>query len=110
LILLLKKDALKKQFEALHEMAKTTDKSFLGAVKAQEAKTNQRLRKLRKKIIESRKKEFIKKQLNRIISLQNELFPNQSLQERKINFSEFLCGIWCRINRNIVEGIKTVGK
>ena len=28
-------------------------------------------------------------QLNRIISLQNELFPNQSLQERKINFSEF---------------------
>ena len=27
--------------------------------------------------------------LERIIDLQNELFPNQSLQERQANFSEF---------------------
>ena len=28
-------------------------------------------------------------ELNRVILLQNELFPNQSLQERQLNFSEF---------------------
>jgi hypothetical protein len=28
-------------------------------------------------------------ELERIIQLKNELFPNQSLQERKANFSEF---------------------
>jgi hypothetical protein len=28
-------------------------------------------------------------ELDRIVNLQNELFPNQSLQERQANFSEF---------------------
>lgn len=82
------KDALKKQFEALHEMAKTTDKSFLGAVKAQEAKQIRGLENLEKRLLKAEKRVH-QEQLNRIISLQNELFPNQSLQERKINFSEF---------------------
>ncbi len=32
------KEALKQQFEGLYEIANQTDKSFIGAVKAQEAK------------------------------------------------------------------------
>lgn len=82
------KEALKKQFEELHKMAKATDKSFLGAVKAQETKQIKGLENLEKRLLKAEKRVH-QEQLNRIISLQNELFPNQSLQERKVNFSEF---------------------
>ena len=34
-------------------------------------------------------KQIHKDRLQRVLSLQNEIFPNQSLQERKANFSEF---------------------
>mgnify|MGYP005846084703 FL=1 len=82
------KEALKKQFENLHEMAQATDKSFLGAVKAQEVKQIKGLENLEKRLLKAEKRVH-QEQLNRIIFLQNELFPNQSLQERKVNFSEF---------------------
>jgi len=82
------KEALKKQFEALHQIAQVTDKSFVGAVKAQEAKQIKGLENLEKRLLKAEKRVH-QDQLNRLISLQNELFPNQSLQERKANFSEF---------------------
>jgi bacillithiol synthase len=82
------KEALKKQFEGLHKIAEATDKSFLGAVKAQEAKQIKGLENLEKRLLKAEKRVH-HEQLNRILSLQNELFPNQSLQERKVNFSEF---------------------
>lgn len=82
------KEALKKQFEDLYKIAETTDKSFLGAVKAQEAKQIKGLENLEKRLLKAEKRVH-QEQLNRIISLQNELFPNQSLQERKVNFAEF---------------------
>jgi len=65
-----------------------TDKSFLGAVKAQEAKQIKGLENLEKRLLKAEKRVH-QEQLNRIIALQNELFPNQSLQERKVNFAEF---------------------
>jgi len=82
------KEALKKQFEELYKMAEVTDKSFLGAVKAQETKQIIGLENLEKRLLKAEKRVH-QEQLNRIIALQNELFPNQSLQERKLNFSEF---------------------
>lgn len=82
------KEALKKQFEDLHKIAVATDKSFLGAVKAQEAKQIKGLENLEKRLLKAEKRVH-QEQLNRIIALQNELFPNQSLQERKVNFAEF---------------------
>ncbi|MBN8565361.1 MAG: bacillithiol biosynthesis cysteine-adding enzyme BshC [Flavobacteriales bacterium] len=81
------KEALKKQFEDLYKIAETTDKSFLGAVKAQETKQIKGLENLEKRLLKAEKRVH-QEHLNRIISLQNELFPNQSLQERKVNFSE----------------------
>jgi bacillithiol biosynthesis cysteine-adding enzyme BshC len=80
--------ALQKQFEALYEIANQTDKSFLGAVKAQEAKQIKGLVNLEKRFLKAQKKKY-HSELERIIQLQNELFPNQSLQERQVNFSEF---------------------
>jgi bacillithiol biosynthesis cysteine-adding enzyme BshC len=82
------KKVLKKQFETLLELANHTDKSFLGAVKAQEVKQTKGLETLEKRLLIAQKRKF-HDELQRIIDLQNELFPNQSLQERQANFSEF---------------------
>jgi bacillithiol synthase len=82
------KNHLKKQFENLYEMALQTDKSFIGAVKAQEVKQTKGLDNLEKRLLKAEKRVH-KNELERIINLQNELFPNQSLQERKVNFAQF---------------------
>jgi bacillithiol biosynthesis cysteine-adding enzyme BshC len=82
------KEILKKQFENLEQIAKQTDPSFIGAVKAQEAKQIKGLENLEKRLLKAEKRVH-HEVLNRISTLQNELFPNQSLQERKANFSEF---------------------
>jgi bacillithiol biosynthesis cysteine-adding enzyme BshC len=82
------KKHLKKQFEDLYEIATKTDKSFIGAVKAQEVKQIKGLENLEKRLLKAEKRVLAEK-LERITSLQNELFPKQSLQERKANFSEY---------------------
>ncbi len=82
------KEHLKKQFENLYDIASKTDKSFLGAVKAQEIKQIKGLENLEKRLLKAEKR-VLSEKLDRIILLQNELFPNQSLQERKANFSEY---------------------
>jgi bacillithiol biosynthesis cysteine-adding enzyme BshC len=82
------KDVLKQQFSDLYAIANQTDKSFLGAVKAQETKQIKGLENLEKRLLKAQKKKYVA-ELQRIVDLQNELFPNQSLQERKANFSEF---------------------
>jgi bacillithiol biosynthesis cysteine-adding enzyme BshC len=82
------KETLKKQFENLYQIANQTDKSFIGAVKAQEAKQIKGLENLEKRLLKAEKRVHTD-ELERILLLQNELFPNQSLQERIANFSEF---------------------
>lgn len=82
------KTHLKKQFEDLYKIASQTDKSFIGALKAQEAKQIKGLENLEKRLLKAEKRVHADK-LERILLLQNEMFPNQVLQERKANFSEF---------------------
>ncbi|MFV5685346.1 bacillithiol biosynthesis cysteine-adding enzyme BshC [Flavobacterium sp. GB2R13] len=82
------KEQLQKQFEALYEVANKTDESFIGAVKAQEVKQIKGLENLEKRLLKAQKRN-LSAILQRIIDLQNELFLNQSLQERQANFSEF---------------------
>jgi bacillithiol biosynthesis cysteine-adding enzyme BshC len=82
------KEQLQKQFIALYEVANKTDESFIGAVKAQEVKQIKGLENLEKRLLKAQKRK-LNDILQRITDLQNELFPNQSLQERQINFSEF---------------------
>ncbi|WP_299525156.1 bacillithiol biosynthesis cysteine-adding enzyme BshC [Winogradskyella sp.] len=78
---------LEEQFEDLHQLAKFTDKSFLGAVKAQEVKQIKGLKHLEKRLLNAQKRK-LKDQIERCTDLQEQLFPNQSLQERNTNFSE----------------------
>ncbi len=84
----IQKDHLSAQFHYLHKLAEKTDASFSGAVKAQEAKQIKGLENLEKRLLKAQKRKH-KDQLERIILLQNELFPNRGLQERQLNFSEF---------------------
>ncbi|MDP5097734.1 MAG: bacillithiol biosynthesis cysteine-adding enzyme BshC, partial [Flavobacterium sp.] len=73
------KETLRKQFEALYEIANKTDKSFLGAVKAQEIKQLKGLDNLEKKLLRAEKRIHTEK-LNSILKIQDELFPNHGLQ------------------------------
>ncbi|OXA77595.1 bacillithiol biosynthesis cysteine-adding enzyme BshC [Flavobacterium aquidurense] len=82
------KETLEKQFEYLYQLAQQTDKSFTGAVKAQEVKQKKGLENLEKRLLKAQKRK-LDNELQRVTDLQFELFPNQSLQERQTNFSEF---------------------
>ncbi|WP_178987854.1 bacillithiol biosynthesis cysteine-adding enzyme BshC [Winogradskyella schleiferi] len=78
---------LESQFKHLFELAEQTDKSFYGAVKAQEVKQIKGLKHLEKRLLKAQKRKLAD-QIERSTELQEQLFPNQSLQERTINFSE----------------------
>ncbi len=82
------KEHLEKQFKALYEIAKLTDKSFIGAVAAQEKKQKNGLSNLEKRLLKAQKRKR-SKQLEQLTIIQNQLFPNGSLQERNHNFSEW---------------------
>lgn len=81
------KTALKKQFKNLYELAKQTDESFVGAVAAQEKKQLKGLDSLEKRLLKAEKRQH-KQKLEAYVALQNAVFPNKSLQERHVNFSE----------------------
>lgn len=92
------KKHLQQQFEALYELAEKTDKSFLGAVKAQEVKQLKGLAQLEKRLLKAQKRKLAD-EVRRITALQNELFPQGSLQERTANFSEF----WLQYGSGLLE-------
>ena len=82
------KHALESQFKDLYTIAKKTDASFLGAVAAQEKKQINGLVHLEKRLLKAQKRKY-QDQLARLTEIQSEIFPNNSLQERQVNFSEF---------------------
>lgn len=86
------KTVLQKQFDSLLEIANRTDKSFIGAVKAQEAKQLKGLENLEKRLLKAERKNHTSK-LERIFEIQNELFPNKSLQERNQNLASFVSDV-----------------
>lgn len=82
------KQLLKQQFEQLHELAKETDPTFEGAVGAQERKQIKGLEHLEKRLLQAQKRKH-KDYIERALIVRQELFPNNSLQERHANFSFF---------------------
>lgn len=81
------KKFLEQQFKGLYELAEKTDKSFIGAVKAQEVKQKKGLDNLEKRLLKAQKRK-LKDHVMRMTDIQNQLFPGKSLQERNLNFSE----------------------
>ncbi len=81
------REHLKEQFNGMYELAKKTDVTFMNAVKAQEVKQLKGLDMLEKRLLKAQRLK-LRDHVKRLTSIQNELFPNQSLQERNTNFSE----------------------
>lgn len=101
----IQKDHLKAQFHYLHKLAEKTDASFSGAVKAQEAKQIKGLEHLEKRLLKAQKRKH-QDQLERIIALQNELFPGKGLQERQANFSEFYVAFGERLMLDLIKKLR----
>ena len=95
------KQQLINQFSALKKKAKHTDKSFIGALSAQEKKQLNGLKMLEKRLIKSEKKAHNNK-INRVIEIRKKLFPNEKLQERSVNFSEF----YVNEGANLIDTLK----
>lgn len=82
------KEHLRMQFERLYQVANQTDKSFFGAVAAQEKKQIKGLETLEKRLLKAEKRVF-SEEMTQITRLQNELFPKGILQERTANFAMY---------------------
>ena len=80
---------LDQQFGALYALAKQTDASFLGAVEAQEKKQKKGIDRLEKRLLKAQRIKLVD-HVNRMTELQQQLFPMGDLQERRVNFSEFV--------------------
>ncbi len=78
---------LQEQFKEMYVLAEATDVTFINAVKAQEIKQLKGLDKLEQRLLKAQKRK-LKDHVTRLTTIQNELFPNYSLQERNTNFSE----------------------
>jgi len=97
------KALLRAQFDKLYQIAEQTDKSFSGAVKAQEAKQIKGLENLEKRLLKAEKRKNAEL-LTRMTDLQLTLFPNGGLQERFTNFSEF----WLERGEELIPKIASV--
>ena len=76
---------MQKQFDYLEGLVKQTDKSFKGAVAAQEVKQLNGLKHLEKRLLKAQKR-VLSDQVSRMVNLHEQLFPNDTLQERSLNF------------------------
>lgn len=95
------KELLNQQFLALRRVANETDVSFIGAVDAQERKQLKGLENLEKRLLRAEKRKHADL-VSRITTLQDELLPNHSLEERQRNFSEF----YIEYGPNLIESLK----
>jgi len=80
------KEQLKKQFDNLQKLVEKTDASFQGAVEAQQAKQLKGIKQLEKRLLKAQKR-ALKDEVERLELLHDQLFPNDNLQERVLNFS-----------------------
>ncbi|MCM4168823.1 Putative cysteine ligase BshC [Arenibacter antarcticus] len=98
------KNHLIQQFKGMYDLAETTDASFLGAVKAQEVKQLKGLNQLEKRLLKAQKRK-LEDQVVRMTEIQNQLFPNKSLQERNLNFSELYLEYGDRLIPYLIEAL-----
>ena len=92
---------LETQFAELKEVAKKTDVSFVNAVNAQERKQIKGLENLQKRLLRAEKTRQ-NDLVERVTALQNEILPNQSLEERQRNFSEY----YLEYGTSFIEALK----
>ncbi len=96
---------LENQFKDLYDLANKTDKSFLGAVSAQDKKQINGLKHLEKRLLKAQKKKLAD-EVQRATDLLAQLFPNNSLQERTTNFSELYLEFGDRLIPELIKSLK----
>ena len=94
------RENLKSIFLEMEKIAELTDKSFIGAVKAQHQKQINGLNKLEKRLFKAEKRKH-QDYINQLTKLHFEFFPNGNLQERVINISDFLVQ-----NEHVISDLK----
>lgn len=99
---------LKEQFRAMHLLAQETDASFIGAVKAQEVKQLKGLDNLEARLLRAQKRK-LSDHVQRLVDLQNDVFPMQSLQERNTNFAQFYLEYGEALIPELVEALEPLG-
>lgn len=99
---------LKEQFRAMHLLAEETDASFKGAVKAQEVKQLKGLDNLESRLLRAQKRK-LSDHVQRLVDLQNDVFPMQSLQERNTNFAEFYLEFGEELIPELVDALEPLG-
>ncbi len=82
------KSQLAQQFKNLHKEAAVLHPSFLSMLNAQEAKQIKGLAALEKRFHRAEVKTN-QEAIDRLLAIQNEVFPNQKLLERSTNFSDY---------------------
>ncbi|MGB2435340.1 MAG: bacillithiol biosynthesis protein BshC, partial [Flavobacteriaceae bacterium] len=82
------KKLLEEQFEHLESLVLKTDASFKGAVQAQKSKQFKGIDRLEDRLLKAQKIK-LKDHVERLVLLQEQLFPGGQLQERVENFSDF---------------------
>ena len=99
---------LKEQFRAMHLLAEETDASFIGAVKAQEVKQLKGLENLESRLLRAQKRK-LSDHVQRLVDLQNDVFPMQSLQERNTNFAQFYLEFGEELIPELVDALEPLG-
>lgn len=84
------KTAVESEFDKLKELAKNIDASLVNTVGAEMQKSLQSIDAIEKRLMKSLKQKN-ETALNQIEKIKLQLFPDNSLQERKENFSVFYC-------------------
>ena len=82
------KETLSDQFNKLRDVSNKTNKSFEGALNAQEKKQMKGIDDLEKKLIKAEKKNH-QEQINNIKIIFESLHPNNADQERHLNFANY---------------------
>ena len=95
---------LEQQFTTLRDLSKLTDISFVGAVNAQEKKQVKGLKNLEKRLLKAQKN-TLSDQVQRLSMLHSQLFPDDQLQERTLNFVSFYLEIGEQMIPSLIENL-----
>ncbi|MDB3862596.1 bacillithiol biosynthesis cysteine-adding enzyme BshC [Flavobacteriaceae bacterium] len=98
------KEQLKNQFDSLQELVAQTDPSFKGAVDAQKTKQFRGIEYLEKRLLKAQKR-VLKDDVERLIFIHEQLFPNDSLQERALNFTSFYLELGPELIPNLMDSL-----
>ena len=103
------KDQLKKQFDSLQDLVAKTDASFKGTVNAQQAKQFNGIDKLEMRLLKAQKR-VLKDDLERLTFIHEKLFPNDSLQERDLNFTSFYLKLGTELIPNLIKSLDPINQ